>query len=206
MAEQKISDLLQTGGMSLMRLVSEAGLPPEMVMEAVQELLARGEVTSRDGRLDYPNRLAARYEAVRAAAPSHERTDLQERLMLDARAIARRRGLTATDRQALWASRQLGQRILALAGIYEERGATSIEIVLNGIAESMSAFEQFHAMMLALRDVGKMSRDERATLGRLLEDPSVTRWFASDSDRMTIAVRIREELAEHGQGAMREFG
>lgn len=196
MAGFKIRDLLETGDMALPRLVSESGLPPDLVMRSVGLLVEAGTLSwtgdEAGGLLSFPLRISRRYEMVRETEPGAERTLAQEKLVADARAVAWRRNLTAAETRVLWDSGQPGQRIFALANMYERPDARSLTIVLDGIRHSASAFEQYHAMRIAEVMSPDLGPDDRAALRRALEEPKTVEKF--DTERVFLAQRILREL------------
>jgi hypothetical protein len=198
MAGLKIRDLLETDDMEPMRLASESGLPTGLMTRALDQMVRQGTletVADENGKLyRFPARIEARYAEVRAQTPSTERTLVQEALMHDARDVARRRGLSAADARVLWASDQLGTRILALASVYEHPEAETIDIVLDGIAHSRSAFEQFHAMVLADNMIAMLTPNQKIELRSMLESPQTRAWVQDDTDRRTLANTILSKL------------
>lgn len=91
--------------------------------------------------------LAVRYEQVRATQlPGDERTFLMTRIVAQARAFALGLRLPEDDARRYFAQGTEGARIIALAIVQAQPSAVLLDIVLDAIAESKSAFEQFHAI------------------------------------------------------------
>jgi uncharacterized protein YbjT (DUF2867 family) len=68
------------------------------------------------------------------------------------------------------------------------------DVVLNAIARSRSAFEEYHGLKLAELMVPKLSPGKRAQLKRAIEHALRSRGVREDSDRRTVATRIRDKL------------
>jgi hypothetical protein len=122
----------------------------------------------RDRALDSLRDLARTYEDVRREMPHGiARTRRMERLLRDARMQAR---VAPPEDQLV---RDLfdgndGDRVAALAAMYEHPRLRDFELLLDGIKNSRSAFEQFHALRLAEQVIPELDTEQRGRLTRAL--------------------------------------
>jgi hypothetical protein len=95
--------------------------------------------------------LGAEYEAIRARMePGDPRTSLMESLVGRAQRMAGERDAGRIAEQ-LFKQDTDGARVMGLAMAWSEPQGRHVEMALSGIAHSRSAFEQFHALVLAER-------------------------------------------------------
>jgi hypothetical protein len=108
--------------------------------------------------------LASRYEGIRSTQPpGSKRTFEMNELVAEARSLANL--VTADQIRQLFEEGGEGNRIVALALIEASPSNEFFDLVLDGIANSQSAFEQFHALR-AMRDMlQSLDRSKREQLG-----------------------------------------
>lgn len=191
-----ITDVLERGEMELHRIISESGLPTRLALQTLDRLFKNGVLDRRMAEnrqyFSYPNRLIDRYETLREQEPGADRTQQQEILLRDARRLAARGVLSVSDAALLWASGELGARILALATMYEQPEARRFADVLDGIRASRTAFEQYHAILVARLMVPNLSTEEQDQLVHALQQEMAGEKF--DSERRHWASVVSEEV------------
>jgi hypothetical protein len=91
--------------------------------------------------------LARRYDQMRdSLPPGDERTFLMTRIVAQARALASGIRLPEDDARRYFEEGAPGMRIVALSIVQTDPSAALLDVVLSAIAESKSAFEQYHAL------------------------------------------------------------
>lgn len=172
---QLLLDVLERGALETGELLAEAGMRSELALPLLDAMT--GERTVRkvtEGsveRWENPRAVYQVYEELRRDVPSSDaRTAALETLVERIRKLARRGRFDADEVQAMWNSDLEGQRIAALAAMEGRPELQDPDIVLDGIAGSRTAFEQFHALLLAREmlprmDVGLRRRLQAAIVG-----------------------------------------
>ena len=116
--------------------VAEASGDPELA----QELRARAVASLRE--------IGRSYDELRSTLPSGaERTRRMGDVLRQAREQARAQPPTPEEVRRLFAGDE-GERIAALAAMYEHEGLRDVNLLLDAIPNSRSAFEQYHALDL----------------------------------------------------------
>lgn len=111
------------------------------------------------------------YEAIRAEMPpGPDRTFRMGTLMSEVRAIAGLVGATDELVRGLYASGKDGDRVVALTLLEAEPLPQCLDIVLDGISNSRSAFEQFQALRAAEELLPLLDRADQLSLARVLAD------------------------------------
>jgi len=161
---------------------------------AAAELRAQGQAL-----MDLAGPIAADYRAVRSSMPSG-----QERTVAMQRVVARARQL-ATEQQferaevARWLQEGTDEeRITALAMMLSNQELRDADSVLAAIRDSRSAFEQYHALLVAeqmLRDLGPRDRVRLAGTIKAVRNLR----FRRDSSRWDISERILADIAADGE-------
>jgi hypothetical protein len=110
------------------------------------------------------------YERVRADMPAgSDRTFRMGVLMSEVRSIAGIIGVTEDMVASLFEAGQEGDRVVALTLIEAKPLPGCLPIVLDGISNSRSAFEQFQALRAAEELLPILDRGDRQRLGKVLE-------------------------------------
>ena len=139
---------------------------------------------------------AREYEAIRATPPSPERTRRMTSLMAQARAVARAAPLASADLRNMIANGQDGDRVVALAIAQDHPDPRLTDLVLDAIANSRSAFEQYQALATAYEFLNLLDEAQRQrlrkTLHAALEDR--TRDIGADSSRRIVVEAILDAI------------
>jgi len=145
--------------------------------------------------------LAADYAQLRASlAPGAARTARLEGIVRSARELGRAHTLTAQDVRGLFQTGDEGSRIVALGLMEGDLSCADLPSVLDAIRNSMSAFEQYQALVLANQLVSTLNAQDRESLRSTLNDQAVRAKFGNDSSRVELAARIVARLAGIGGG------
>jgi hypothetical protein len=106
------------------------------------------------------------------------------------RAVAQRRQVPAETLRAVF-RRSDGGRVVALAWMSSSPDPGLVDIVLEGIEHSKSAFELYHALRAAETLVPTVSEADRVRLATATrEQMTPGRFIAQDSDRWPLAQRV----------------
>ncbi|MFI0794959.1 hypothetical protein ACH4OY_20060 [Micromonospora rubida] len=146
--------------------------------------------------LDAANPLAANYRRVRESMRSGpERTRLQEDVLIEARQLAKKTSFDAEE-VARWVRQGSdGQRIAALAMMQGNAELRDFEAVLISISESRSAFEQYHALALAVEMIDGLSPVQRRRLVATVKAVRNFR-FRRDTERWSLSEKILQRSSE----------
>lgn len=110
------------------------------------------------------------YEGVRAdMPPGDDRTFRMGVLMSEVRSVAGIIGVTEDLVASLFEAGREGDRVVALTLIEAEPLPGCLPIVLDGISNSRTAFEQFQALRAAEELLPLLDRGGRQRLGKVLE-------------------------------------
>lgn len=110
------------------------------------------------------------YEQLRAemdAGP--ERTFQMNSLLAEARAAAKAAQLSSDEIRSFFASDRVGLRLMAIASLQVSPDISVFAQLLDAIANSRSAFEQYHALAAARDHVSMMSAAQRKELRKVLK-------------------------------------
>ena len=135
------------------------------------------------------------YAAARATRPaSAARTRELERLLADARAAARNLDVPP-ERVRRWFEGNEGERINAVAAMYEHDRYRDPDLLVEGIEHSASAFEQYHVLRIALLAAPTLPAEERQRLRRAVEaQRAPTGWIKPGTDRRALSEQLLEKL------------
>lgn len=186
---------------------------------AVEEILGPGKsVLSRCGRADEWDGLRAQlskleakweletfaehYEGLRGSLePSGHRTGRLTSLMLVPRRLARERAWTREELHAAFTSGQSGKRLFVLGLMQGNPAFIDADIVAEGIRGSHSAFEQYHALLLATQELHRFTSDQHNTIWSAIEEERGMAQTGSGrgvlrpgTDRWGLTEHIREAL------------
>jgi hypothetical protein len=143
--------------------------------------------------------LVAQYEQLRATMPfSPRRTAQMEAVVRRAKQLATTGNFTAQDARTLFELGTEGHRIIALALMEGNVNLCYFPCVLDAIKQSVSAFEQFHALSIANLMVSSLTAEERQQLQDALNDRAVQAHWATDTSRASIVDQILQRLGTLG--------
>ena len=177
-----------------------AGAQVDLIQEASEELQAAADRADAAGDLDTADRLreqadelirlarpvAERYEQLRRQPAGRERTAGMTALVHEARAAARSEKWVPDKVRELFQSGQAGLRLYALGLMEGNPELVDLWSVIDAIDSSRSAFEQYHALLIA-RNAVRSTLDPQSE-GALRD--AVERTLASDrtgADRRKLA-------------------
>ncbi|HMJ73183.1 MAG TPA: hypothetical protein VK471_07480 [Solirubrobacterales bacterium] len=110
------------------------------------------------------------YEQLRAEMdPGPERTFQMNSLLAEARAAAKAAQLSGDEIRNFFASDRVGLRLMAIASLQVSPDISVFAQLLDAIANSRSAFEQYHALAAARDHVPLMSGNQRRELRKVLK-------------------------------------
>lgn len=138
--------------------------------------------------------MAEEYERIRATMESGgERTYLLTALTTRATLLAGREG-AAQVAEFLFKLNTDGTRVIALSLAVHDLRRTQIDLAIEGIGSSRSAFEQYHALVLAERLVPLLDPTAKEKLREAVQAQIGSRLERNRSDRSTIANAILKAL------------
>lgn len=207
-----ILDALESDNLTFDGIVVETGLSTEIVRSTMRRLEHEDAIElnlSEDGvEICYLGSLARQYDEIRSivsfvhSSDTHPsiRTDLiQADLMLRAQRYMARRNITQADMQELWASNGPYQRFLVLANMYERTEMRDIGLLVDGITDPKSGFEQYHALAIVEQLVDEdMAIDEAAVID-VVRTAVSSGHFGLESDRGGLANSILQKLGASGE-------
>jgi len=144
---------------------------------------------------------AEQYAALRSTlSPGIDHTRRMAALLLVPRRLADTRKWTLDELHAAWNSGDDGKRLFVLALIQEKPVLAAVDILVDGIRASRSAFEQYNALSAALG--AKLKRREAALVRRAVEsevkgeprEDGVVVNLRNDSMRMAVARKLLRRL------------
>jgi hypothetical protein len=143
--------------------------------------------------------VAAVYEDLRRTVESGmERTIAMERVIADSRREAKELNIDRDEARTLFFDGGEGDRIRALGLMQGDASIRDFAVVLAGVRESRSAFEQYHALKLAQQMAPKLDDDQRRELaGAIAEQRAPGAHIEPGSDRWYVS---RQLLADLGAG------
>jgi hypothetical protein len=137
------------------------------------------------------------YEALRKTMPTGaERTRRMTALLLVAHRLAQTHSWSPADIHTAWASNEDGKRLFALGLMQGDPQLANVEVLVDGIRASRSAFEQYHALRAAevavLRgeDAEAVRSAVQAELSGELRADGIDTRIGADSDRFRAAQRV----------------
>jgi hypothetical protein len=141
--------------------------------------------------------IASEYGAVRSSMPSGwERTMELERIVEEARRRAGERSFDPDEVRRWLREGDEGRRITALAMMQARPELQDFEAILAAIKDSRSAFEQYHALLVAEEMIDGLDQGQRRRLAQVIRDARGIR-FRRDADRWALSERILAGLDEH---------
>jgi len=140
--------------------------------------------------------IAIAYDAVRdAMPPSRARTIEMTRLVADSRRAAGDSPLTRDGARERFLYGTDGERIEVLGTMHGNTALRDFEVVLDGIRNSRSAFEQYHALRLAQGMIDDFDDAQRALLATTITRSRGERtWMEPGTDRWYLSGQILDTL------------
>ena len=137
---------------------------------------------------------ASAYERVRQTMPAgDERTRELTTIFFEARSKKPEQPEDADELRELFYRGTEGERMYALGRMLENPSVRDLDVVLDGIRGSRSAFEQYYLLELAEEMLPSLRKDEREKLATTLDDEE-KRYLKPGTDRWEVAKRIRAKL------------
>lgn len=137
---------------------------------------------------------ASAYERVRQTMPAgDERTRELTAIFFEARSKKPEQPEDAGELRELFYRGTEGERMYALGRMLENPSVRDLDVVLDGIRGSRSAFEQYYLLELAEEMLPSLRKDEREKLATTLDDEE-KRYLKPGTDRWEVAKRIRAKL------------
>jgi hypothetical protein len=178
----------------------------ERLRDRAVEAEARGDTAAADALraearalLEEARPVATSYEQLRESlSPGAERTAKLEELVVEARAATQRKAWEPLEVRQLFESGTDGNRIYALALMEADERLRDFETAMEAVEHSRSAFEQWHALYLALLMLPTLADEQRRQLESLLTDrPANAAHIKPGTDRWTITQQILGQLNEN---------
>jgi hypothetical protein len=143
--------------------------------------------------------VAAVYEDLRRTMESGmERTIAMERVVADSRREAKELDIDRDQARSLFFDGGEGDRIRALGLMQGDASIRDFDVVLAGVRESRSAFEQYHALKLGQQMAPELDDDQRRELaGAIAGQRAPGAHIQPGSDRWYVS---RQLLADLGAG------
>jgi hypothetical protein len=134
-------------------------------------------------------------ELRRTSPPGSRRTVEMERLVAQTRRDARKLAVGQDEARNLFFDGGDGDRIRALALMQGDPSIRDFDVALDGIADSRSAFEQYHALRLAQLMVPTLDDQQRGQLATAIErQRQEGGWITPGSDRRYLSERVLTAL------------
>ncbi len=166
---------------------------PEVQGGIVQSVAERLSTTvgTTEPTEDFLRRQAADYERTRRSMPrGSDRTRAMSQVVARVRAVAQRQQVPAETLRAVFRHSE-GGRVVALAWISSSPDSSLADIVLEGIEQSKSAFELYHALRAAETLLPTLPEQDRVRLTTATRDQMQPgRFIKQDSDRWPLAQRL----------------
>jgi hypothetical protein len=152
-------------------------------------------------KVDLPaNAVAGAYEHVRTtAAPGEARTIELEQIFARARIEAPRRWAkrSAADATKQFRTGSAGQRVEAIAAMQGDPRLRDVNVAIDGITNSKSAFEQYHALRLARQMLPTLDVSGRKKLGIAIErQRSADGWIVPGSARWNLSAGLLTDMGK----------
>jgi hypothetical protein len=114
---------------------------------------------------------AREYEQLRRTMPrGSERTFAMNTVVARIRAVAGQQGFVPEDVRNQWNKGSDGHRVVALALLSVSPYPECLDLILEGIKKSRSAFEQYHALRVAELVVPSLTSEQKPQLRDAIED------------------------------------
>lgn len=144
--------------------------------------------------------VGSRYERIREKEPSGwDRTARMEGALRTVRALDTE-GLSGADVARIFATGTDGNRIVALALLESSPHLATADVLVEGIRDSRSTFEQYHALTATELALDHLSPQDRARVREAVEQVLAGPLGERSSDRRTVARRLVQALGR-GDGA-----
>ncbi|WP_203924117.1 hypothetical protein [Rugosimonospora africana] len=191
-------DSFEFGGAKLRLRASAA-----QMFALAEETERRGDLVEADrlraqarALLDAAGPIADHYRSLRESMPSGAaRTDALERVVARARRLGAEQAFDAAE-VARWLREGTdGQRITALAMMQARPELWDVDAAFAAIEDPRSAFEQFHAMLLALHLIESLDPARRRQLAGIIRRVRGQR-FGEDEDRWQLSEEILQRLED----------
>jgi KAP family P-loop domain len=142
------------------------------------------------------NRLAKSYELVRKGTPaSDKRTIEMNKLVAQMQRFASEAGLTAPELKNAFNRNSDGYRIVVLALLRKKPDSQCLDVILEGIKTSRSAFEQFHSLRAAEAVVPSLSTKDSSLLAEAIMSQMNQTITTNDTSRWELAQILLNTLA-----------
>jgi hypothetical protein len=180
---------------------------PDWVEQYVEDAVARA--AGRDAPLDVasvaskarlpPSSIARVYEQIRdEMPPGRARTLELTRLLARSRRAANESTLTRDAARTRFFTGSPGERMEVLGTMQGNAALRDLDVALEGIRASRSAFEQYQAIRLAQQMLPDLDAAERATLARTLEENrGEGTWMVPGTDRWSLSEHLLSQLGTH---------
>jgi len=140
--------------------------------------------------------IAADYRTVRGSMPAgRARTMALERIVARARRLAAEQSFEPDEVIRWLRDGSDEERITALAMMQAKPTLRDFDAVVAAIKDSRSAFEQYHAMLLAEQMLGNLDAAQRQRLVEVIKGARGLR-FRRDADRWKVSERILARMSE----------
>lgn len=198
---QLLLDALEWGPLETGELLAESGLRSELALPLLDALEAEGTLrrVPQGGaeRWENPRAVYLVYDELRRQVPSSDaRTSAMEGLVARIRDLAGRGRFDAGEVRAMWGSAHEGRRIAALAAMLGAPELRELDIVLQGISGSRTAFEQFQALAVAAGMLKNLSETDRVRVREAIHTQMQPGgWILPGTDRAVLASRMMAELS-----------
>ena len=144
--------------------------------------------------------IASEYRTVRDAMPAGwERTMKLERIVADARQLGAEQAFEPDEVLRWLREGSEEERITALAMMQAKPELRNFDAMIEAIKDSRSAFEQYHAMLLAEEMLDELDARQRQRLGEAIRGERGLR-FRRDGDRWALSERILVNLGKRSSG------
>ena len=148
--------------------------------------------------------VADAYEQVRASSdPGPGRTREMERLVARARHEADELDLDQEEARKLFFEGGEGERVRALGLMQGDKSIRDFDVALEGVRDSKSAFEQYHALRLGRQMIPELDHRQRQELVSAIEEQRVPgAHIQPGSDRWYLSGQVLSDL-DVGEGPRR---
>ena len=145
--------------------------------------------------------IASEYRTVRDSMPAGwERTMVLENIVADARRLAIEQSFEPDEVIRWLREGSEEERITALAMMQARPEWRNFDAVLAAVKDARSAFEQYHAMLLAEEMLDDLDAGQRQRLGEVIRGERGLR-FRRDGDRWSLSERILVSLGKRSGGS-----
>ncbi|MFL1429969.1 MULTISPECIES: hypothetical protein [unclassified Nocardiopsis] len=143
------------------------------------------------------------YRSTRATIPSGpDRVRSLERIMARARDLATARSFAPEEVRRWLTSGKDEERITALGLMQADVSLRDFDAALSAITEPRSAFEQYHAMLLAEQMIDDLAPEQRERLAHTLHTPKIQA-LRPGSDREALREAMLHTLDSNGRPPVR---